>query len=229
MWLAVSCHLRRQQAFLVAVAFVVIYIILVGAPPSAVRAGIMGVIVLLAQQISRRHHPLHTLLLTAALMLAVNPKLLLWDIGFQLSFAAVFGLLVIAPVFERWWRAVPNFFDMRTMMSMTVAAQVATLPILIFQFKQVSPWSIVANFLILPIVPFMTIYALAHVLIAGVSVWAGSIVGWGSWVLVSYWLLIASLLSRVPLVTVFFQGIWIWIGCLGSLVLITFLLFRYRR
>ncbi len=229
MWLAINCRLKRQQAFLIAVAFVVVYIILVGAPPSAVRAGIMGVIVLLAQQISRRHQPLHTLLLTAALMLAVNPKLLLWDIGFQLSFAAVFGLLVIAPIIEKWWRSMPNFFDIRTMMSMTVAAQFATLPILIFQFKQVSPWSIVANFLILPIVPFMTIYALAHVLVAGVSVWVGSIMGWGSWLLVSYWLFIASVLSRLPLVTIFFQGVWVLVGCLASLVVITFFIMRYRR
>jgi competence protein ComEC len=229
MWLGINFRFKRQQAFLIAIAFVVVYIILVGAPSSAVRAGIMGVIVLLAQQISRRHQPLHTLLLTAALMLVVNPKLLLWDIGFQLSFAAVFGLLVVAPVFEKWWRLLPSFLDIRTMVSMTVAAQLATLPIIIFHFKQLSPWSIVANFLILPIVPFMTIYALIHVLVAGISIWVGSIMGWGSWLLVSYWLFIASLLSYMPLVTVFFQGGWVWGGCLVSLVVLMFFVVRYRR
>jgi competence protein ComEC len=98
MVMLLAAGLWRRHAFYFASAFLTVYIILIGAPASAMRAGLMGFLVLWALNIGRLNKLTNSLVLAAALLLFINPKLLRDDVGFQLSFLAVLGIVFAYPL-----------------------------------------------------------------------------------------------------------------------------------
>lgn len=140
----------RSQAFYLTSAFMVLYIISTGGQPSAVRAGIMGGLFLLSQHIGRMNVAWRCLVFAGAGMFAFDP-FVLKDVGFQLSFMAVLGLIFFSPYLNQLFRTIPSLFQLREILSATIAAQVFTLPILLYNFGQVSVVALAANILIIPI------------------------------------------------------------------------------
>lgn len=138
--------LRRQIALLVSVAGIFLYAAIAGFEPSIVRASIMGGLAFGAQMLGRQDLPIFALVLAGFSMLMFAP-LLLFDIGFQLSFFATAGLITLKPVFDAKVR-----FDSFTI---TLAAQLTTLPILLANFGSFSLLSILANTLVLWTVPLI--------------------------------------------------------------------------
>ena len=155
MSLLLGLGLWRKQAFFVTLGIISLFIIMTGLQPSAVRAGIMGGFFLLAQYLGRQNVSLRALVLAAVLMLVHNPLLLTLDVGFQLSFLAIIGIIYFLPFFRGLFKKVPNFFQLREVMSMTLAAQVFTLPILIYNFGYFSLVSPFTNILIVPLLPYI--------------------------------------------------------------------------
>ncbi|MFA5047920.1 MAG: ComEC/Rec2 family competence protein [Patescibacteria group bacterium] len=194
----IGLGISRKRAFWPAVALIIFYVVLSGAQVSAVRAAIMGVLILYAQRIGRLHFMENILAATVAMMLLVNPKMLLFDVGFQLSFAAVLGLVYVLPVAQKIFRNWPEGWQLKEMLLTTVSAQLATLPLLIFYFHKISWASLLANVLILPIIPFLMIWSLINSLVALISTTAGQVMGWISWLLVAYWLKVTDLLVLIP-------------------------------
>lgn len=138
---------HRGRAFYIAIIFICIYIILTGLPSSGIRAGIMGGLYLVAQKLGRQNTGSRTIVMACAAMLVINPLLLIYDIGFQLSFLAVMGLIYLEPLIKSLIKS--------DIVSATFAAQIFTLPLMIYNFGNVSFVSPIANLLILPIVPFL--------------------------------------------------------------------------
>jgi ComEC/Rec2-related protein len=94
--------LGRRRAMPVAVAGIILYTILVGASAAVVRAAIMGSLYVIAIHYGRQSDALNSLMAAAILMTALNP-FTLWDLGFQLSFAATLGLVLYTPVVQGWF------------------------------------------------------------------------------------------------------------------------------
>lgn len=155
MALFLGIGLWRSQAFYLTITFMLFFIMLTGGQPSAIRAGIMGGLFLLGSYIGRMNISLRALVFAGTIMLAFNPLLLLGDVGFQLSFLAVFGIISFAPFLNHVFGKLPNPWHLREILAMTIAAQVFTLPILIYNFGQVSLVSVLTNILIVPILPFL--------------------------------------------------------------------------
>ncbi|HLM84375.1 MAG TPA: ComEC/Rec2 family competence protein, partial [Candidatus Bathyarchaeia archaeon] len=88
MWLGIALGLWRQQVFSFALVGIILFVLATGAPSSAVRAGIMGSLVIWAMKEGRLANSTNAILLAASAMLAINPLLLRYDAGFQLSFLA---------------------------------------------------------------------------------------------------------------------------------------------
>ena len=105
-----ACGLWRQQAFYFTVFFIFIYILLAGLPISGIRAGIMGIVYLLAQRVGRQNFSSRSVVLAGVLMLLVNPLLLIYDVGFQLSFLAVLGIINLGPFFENVFSVLLRYF-----------------------------------------------------------------------------------------------------------------------
>lgn len=151
--LACAAIRRRAAAGLAAVA-VIGFAALVGGEASVVRAAVMGSISLLAIIVRRRFDPAIALLAVAAGMLAFNPPVLRHDIGFQLSFAAVWGLHALGPPLAERLKFIPEFFTLRQTFAETVAATLATLPIIGYSFGALPLLSPLVNVIVLPIVPW---------------------------------------------------------------------------
>lgn len=100
--ICVQLYIPRKKAFWLVSTGIVLFVIFTGAGASVVRAGIMGLIVLLAKQIGRMSQAGRVLVFTAVLMCLHNPLVLVWDAGFQLSFVATFGLVYLSPIVGDW-------------------------------------------------------------------------------------------------------------------------------
>lgn len=136
---------------------IVLFCVLVGMSAAVVRAGIMGVITLWGLFTGRRSQAMFGLLWSALLMVLVNPYTLLYDVGFQLSFASTLGLLVIGPMLEfiKW----PKQPVIREALLLTLAAQVTTLPLILYHFGRLSLVAPLANVLVAPFLPFAMLFA----------------------------------------------------------------------
>lgn len=145
-----SYFLRRQIAVFAAIFGILFYAVLAGLEASIVRASIMGILVFSSQILGRQNTAVYALLLTGYFMLLFDPNLI-FDLGFQLSFAATAGLLFIMPLFS--FRNLFIGSDLAT----TISAQIAVLPILLSNFGSYSLFSILANTLVLWSIPLIMI------------------------------------------------------------------------
>jgi competence protein ComEC len=144
-----------RERLLWVLGLIAVYVPVAGAGPSVQRAGVMGAIGVLAVLGGRRASRLYALALAAVVTLAVDPSVAA-DIGWQLSFAAVLGILLLAAPLSRaiaarlgegpWRRALGEG------LAVTIAATLATAPLIAFHFETISTTTLVANVLALPAV-----------------------------------------------------------------------------
>lgn len=146
--------MNRRLVFLAVTIFLVFYIVMIGAPPSAVRSAIFGWLGLLAFLFGRMRSPLNTLLLAAGIMLMFNPLLLRDDIGFQLSFLAVWGMMLFLKRWEKKGSDTSPFFRITGLIQVSLAAYLATAPLIAFAFHGISLIALVTNILVVPVVSF---------------------------------------------------------------------------
>lgn len=152
----------RRSATIIASLIIVIYVLLIGAPASALRAGLLGLLMLWGQQFGRLGRVGHLLLISATLMLVFNPFYFWGDLGFSLSFAAVFGLLYWTESWQRWLQRIPLLRQkvISENLAVTLAAQVWTWPLIFWQFGQISLIAPVANLLVVWALPWLTVFLL---------------------------------------------------------------------
>ena len=129
------------------------FALLVGLSATVVRACVMATFLLLAKVAGNTYHIVRGLTLAGVVMLLVNPLLLPYDVGFQLSFLATLGLIVLSPRIESWLSWFPQVFGSRSLLSATIATQIFVWPILLYQIGELSIVSVVVNVLVLPAVP----------------------------------------------------------------------------
>ena len=194
--------LNRYWAALFSGLAILIYTIFVGAAPSVVRAALMAVTAFGGHLIGRRQAGSNALAFTAACMCLVNP-LLLWDVSFQLSFAATLGLILFAVPLRCWLDArFPGEKAKRVSKPvyqyflLTLAAQLMTLPLIAYHFGRVSFSSRLANPLILPVQPPLLILGGISVIIGGFVPILGKLVSYLTWPMAAYSNFIAEKLSR---------------------------------
>lgn len=168
--LLLQSPLGRSWGLLVSVCLLVVYIIAAGATPAVVRAAIMACVLMIQMAIRRKASQRNMLLMALALMLLINPQILLDDVGFQLSFVATAALLFLLPHVEDRFLLFPQQFGIRTLIASSCVAIVATLPILLWHFGELSLMAPIANALILPFVPVLM--ALGVFALTGISVLA---------------------------------------------------------
>jgi len=147
----------RGQAFYISMIIIWLFIVLTGLQASGVRAGIMASLFLIGRKLGRQSFSWRGIIIAAGIMLVINPMLLFYDVGFQLSFLAASGIISLGSILKKWLK-----WDI---LVMTVSAYVFTLPILIYNFGQVSLIGLLANLLIVPFVYWIMILGFIFVLI----------------------------------------------------------------
>ncbi|MCD6520079.1 MAG: DNA internalization-related competence protein ComEC/Rec2 [Anaerolineae bacterium] len=207
-----------------------LYTLFVGPSPPVLRAALMGGLFLGAQLLGRRSHPLASLAAASLAMTAANP-LLLWSVSFQLSFVATLALILLEPLLARgvasWLLSQPGggragrwFALVREFLTVTVAAQLLTLPLIWHHFGQISLLALLANVLVLPIQP--AIMFLGFVATVAGLLWpaAGQLCAWAVWPLLRYNIRIVEVLGTLPWAALQLPrlpalGVWIFYAFLG--------------
>ena len=186
---------RRRNAFWVSVAAISGFTIMTGASASVVRAAIMGLLLLFAQGYGRIYDARNSIVFAGALMVFLDPSVLVFDIGFQLSFLAVLGLLYLYPFLKNKFKKVNSMFGMKDAFLTTISAQAFVgIPVILY-FGRFSWTFLPANILVLPFVPF----AMLAGFVAGVGQMilpaTGYIVAIPAWTITTYQIWIIKLLS----------------------------------
>jgi competence protein ComEC len=193
--LGILVGLRRQSAFWVAALGIYFFVAMIGFPSSAIRAGIMGVLMLWAMKQGRLSDSLRALLLAGAVMLAWNPLLFRWDIGFQLSFMATLGIILLAPFWEEARLLKGKTFGLLDILFVTFAAQIFVIPIVLYHFHAFSPISFLANILILGIVPISMLFVFLTAMTGLVWMAAAQIFGWMAYIFLKYEVFVIQFLA----------------------------------
>ncbi|HEY54514.1 MAG TPA: ComEC family competence protein, partial [Caldilineae bacterium] len=150
---------RKRIAVLVTIGGIILYALLVGADAAVTRAALMGILFVIAVGLGRQSTAIISLFVAAIIMFLLNP-LTVWDVGFQLSFMATLGLILFSQPLQRAWDArigkrIPKIANnlLAEALLVTVAAQITTMPLVVFYFGRLSLISFLANLLIIPVQP----------------------------------------------------------------------------
>jgi competence protein ComEC len=216
----------RKISFVIITFIILLFIVITGFGPAAIRAGILAFLVLFAQIVSRKRDSIIALLFVAFAMLLLNPKLLKDDVGFQLSFLATAGILYISPILEpkikRLWLPV------KSALIMTLSAQIFVLPWVWYKFGGVSLFSPLANILVVSVVPFAMGFGFAAAFLGVIFIPLGQVIGFIAWVFLSYILCVAKFFSSLSFAYLQIKGINI-ICIILYYIILAYTLFRYTR
>lgn len=168
-----------------------------GLSPSMTRAGLVAGLALLAWYFGRKYHPVTLLAIAAAVTGLINPSYVWGNLGWQLSFAAFAGVMVLAPLLQAYFFGDKKPGMVRQVVGETVSAQLATAPLLLFAFGQISNVAVIANVLVVPLVPLAMlttfITGLAGYVTPGLAQLVGTPVQW----LLDYMVWVAKSLAGV--------------------------------
>lgn len=167
----------RLPRVLLAFAIIGFYILLTGANPPSVRAGIMTVLSLSAGFFGRENWSLYTLFLAAVIMLLFEPSLFT-NLSFQLSFAATLGIILFDNSFNHLIKIKSLPSVLTADLATSLAAQVFVLPIILYNFGSLSLVSPLANMFSLWLIPIVTYLGFALAIISLISTSLATVVGW---------------------------------------------------
>lgn len=227
---AFKFFLRRERpAAGLAIAFVFLYAFLVGLDAAVLRAAIMGSIAMFAALIGRKQWTLGTLGFVALIMALINP-LTLWDIGFQLSFFATLGLILYADPFANFTARIFRISDEGILrfisdnVLLTLAAQVLTIPLMLYYFHRISLIAFVVNPFILLVQPAVMILGGIAVFISLVAFPIGQLLAWVAWPFAGYTIRVVELFNSIPNGVIVFGDTPLWFIYMtyASLLLVTF-------
>jgi competence protein ComEC len=194
-----SLFLSRNLSLLAGAFGIIGFALMVGGGATVLRASIMALIALLARATGRVYAATVALAVAGGLMLLWNPPLLVYDLGFQLSFLATLGVIhgpvILAPFFSR----LTDRFGFKEILLTTLSAQIIVLPWILYTTGNLSLWALPANLLVLPVIPFTMLSGF----VTSVVTFLSSFLAWPfalvSHLLLAYILLIVKIVSSLPL------------------------------
>lgn len=179
-----SLSKRQKNAYFLAVVGIIwLYAFLTGLSPSVVRSATMFSLVALGQMRDRKPSIYNVLAFSAILMITSNPTVM-YEVGFQLSYIAVLGIVTIQPLIVRWWlpsnRILEYFWQLT---AVSLAAQLATFPLSVYYFHVFPTYFLLANLLVLPLA-FLIMQVGVPLMMLGWVPYLGAGLGWGlSWLI----------------------------------------------
>ena len=158
------------------------FVLLVGLPTSVVRSAVMISVYALLSLIGRDRAPLNALAFSALIILIASPDCL-YDVGFQLSFAAVLAIIVLQPMMERlidneWLYSHPVPRWVWGLATVSAAAQIGVAPLIAYYFGRFSTWFLLTNFIVIPATTAILWLALGALLLPALGSLLLLVVGW---------------------------------------------------
>ncbi len=166
-----------------------LFTLLAGAQASVLRSAVMFTCIVLGDALDKRSSIFNSLALSAMLLLCINPYWL-WDVGFQLSYAAVLSIVIFMQPIYHWFYIKNKILDfVWKLNAVTIAAQILTIPVGIYHFHQFPASFLFTNFLAVPLSSFILLGEILLCLVSFISpvaVFTGKIITWLIWLMNSY-------------------------------------------
>lgn len=181
---------------------ILFFVAMTGFQSSALRAGIMAIIAIYGRGTGKQYNAFRALVLAAFVMIMWDPKYLLYDVSFQLSFLATLGIIFIMPILEQKFVRVPKkilwLVPLREILAGTLGAQIAVLPFILYKMGTLSLIALPANILILPLIPYAMGFGALAGAIGFFSVYLAAPFAYVTHVLLSYIVFIVTRFADVP-------------------------------
>lgn len=166
----------KRTRCITVVSALVFFVFITGFTPAVLRAAVMLSLVVIGQAFYKQNNSFNTLFLSAFILLLFNP-LLVNDVGFILSYAAVFGIMYVYPLLsQRFYFENTMLQKINSLTLMSVAATLFTLPVSLFYFHQFPTWFVLSNLVIIPLSTILLLLTLALVCCSSVAWLAGILV-----------------------------------------------------
>jgi len=188
---------RRQYLVFIISPLLLIYVVMIGSVASAVRSAIMGFILLVAISTGRLSIGINILLISAVVMTIFNPLLLRDDIGFQLSFSAILGIMKFSDFFTKLSKLIIRSEGISKILAVTLSATIATAPFTIWHFGRLSLVGVVVNILVVPVLPLITILILASIFFSFIFPTANYFF-WPAYFILEYMIEVIFFFSKIP-------------------------------
>lgn len=189
----------RMTALVTSLLFVYFFMQMTGASPSMSRAGFIASVSLLAWFFGRKIHPAVLVSLSAGITVFITPAYAHNDLGWLLSFASFVGVLLLSPLIHAYFWGDKKPHWIRQLLVETASAQICTVPIILLAFGTFSPLSLLANAMVVPLIPFAMLFVfvsgIAHIIIPFSAIFLSI----PAKVLLRYMVIVIDKLSLIPL------------------------------
>ena len=220
--LKLTNSLSAKSKLIIGTITLLSYLSLTGFSPSVLRAGLMGLAVLIATAMGGKVKSKGALLLSAVIILLINP-LWIWSLSFQLSFLATLGLLVTAPVIEKRLDFIPTSFAIA--IAFPLAAIIWTVPLITYYFNSIATYSILVNIITTPLVTIISLGGMISGFASLIFTLFGSILSWTLFYPILTLITILQFFTNLPgsslaigkislglLITIYLVIIFVWIN-----------------
>ncbi len=177
-----STFLPRLAASLLGGFGIVLFVLMTGASSTALRAGLMALIMILSRIMGRPTHAMRVMSLAAFVLVVINPSYVVADVSFQLSFLATLGLLLVSPTYVSWLekRIHPVLAEA---VGTTFAAETAVAPFIMYKMGVFSLISLPVNVAILPFIPLLMLGGFILICVGFTMPFLGSVIGYPSYLI----------------------------------------------
>jgi competence protein ComEC len=212
----------RRQATLISIAALWFFVSFIGMQPPVLRAGIMSTFVLMGSLLGRPVYQEIGFIVSIVIMLLYNP-LYLVSISFQLSVLATAGLLFLVPILRKALYFIPKILD--EAITVGLAANLTTLPVISYNFGVVSIITLLANSLVGFIVEFITLFGFLNIFIGMFSVSLAKLMSWVTWIPLKYFVFVVETLGEIRWAQVDFKITNLGMGLYYLVMIIILLIF----
>ncbi len=196
---------------------ILIFTLATGASSTAIRATIMALVALLARASGRVYQSLDALILAAFFMILIKPKILLFDLSFQLSFLATLGVIIGPPILKKYFSRIPEKFGFREMLATTLSAQLIVLPWILYKMGNLSLVALPINLLVLAFMPVTMLLGLLTFLFSPFAYLV--------YLFLNYYLWLTKLFANLPFASVNISYFPFWL----VIVIYLFYFYFFRR
>jgi len=191
-------HFGRRIVFIGSLLAVLFFVAMTGGEAPVVRAALMGSITGWAVAMGRQSEARNLVFLSAVLIGLWNPRIVLSDTGFWLSATATLGIILGTPLLEKWLSCIPKNFGFRTMLSVTIAAQLSVFPILALTFGTFPYAGFISNLIAEPIIPIGMGFSFLSSLFGALPEVFAKIISLPAFFLLEALLFIARFFGQIP-------------------------------
>ncbi len=181
---------------------IILFAIMTGGNATVIRASAMALLVVLAKATRKQYDITRALIIVGLFMVIQNPKILVFDSSFQLSFLATLALIYVSPIVEKKLQFVTPRFKLREFATATISTQIFVLPLLLYKMGELSLVRLPVNILILAFIPLTMLFGFLTGAISFISVAISLPFAFASYALLSYELKVVEIFSSLPFASI---------------------------